>query len=92
MQTCRTALAAGQVGGLPEGVSFLEPGQRVEFRLVPPHLPGKAHQAKVVRVIESARAAAHYIVSGRWNASPPSAAVGPGVVINGKGQGFDRGD
>jgi len=38
---------------LPKGVTALEPGQRVEFELIPAHVEGKPVQAKVLRVIES---------------------------------------
>jgi cold shock CspA family protein len=43
---------------LPQGVAYLESGQRVEFELVPSSVPGKQPMARVVRVIEVAEAAA----------------------------------
>ena len=39
---------------LPKGVLRLERRQRVEFSLIPSHIPDKPPQAKVVRVIEQA--------------------------------------
>ena len=52
----KTGRCAGPCG-LPDGVSSLEPGARVEFALVPPHLAGKAHQARIIRVVSEAEAA-----------------------------------
>jgi cold shock CspA family protein len=43
---------------LPEGVSSLEPGWRVEFTLAPAHLAGKPRQARVTRVISQVEEAA----------------------------------
>jgi cold shock CspA family protein len=42
--------------GLPDGVSSLERGTRVEFRLVPPHLAGKPSQAKITKIVEAEEA------------------------------------
>ena len=42
---------------LPKGVTHLERRQRVEFSLTPSHVAGKPPQAKVIRVIEQAKAA-----------------------------------
>jgi cold shock CspA family protein len=44
--------------GLPEGVSSLEPGCRVEFVLAPPHMAGKPQQARVLCIIAEAQEAA----------------------------------
>ena len=43
--------------GLPKGVGSLEPGQRVEFVTVPPHIAGKPVQARIICIIETSEAA-----------------------------------
>jgi cold shock CspA family protein len=43
---------------LPKGVPYLESGQRVEFELVPSHVPGKQPMARVVRILDGMAEAA----------------------------------
>ena len=42
---------------LPQGLDCLEPGQRVEFELVPSRAAGRPPQAKILRIVTEARAA-----------------------------------